>query len=374
MKKIFLKSLIVSIFGLLYCNSSKAQSSTFPYETGFESGISEWTIHKLQGDEFHGHISTDNGYPYSGNWSLLFYYEEPMGNSVPNERVTVAADLTIDLSNQSNDVMMDFVWQACDNILQSSGCNSLIGSMITDFQNCGIYFSENGTSFTKVYSLSGIHDWQNTTLNISDLAQQNNLTLNNQFIIRFQYEVIENTQGMGLDDLSIYSGCQEFYSFSNTSSLHTSPKSDGVYNVSDYITTGANVTIQNGTSVVFNVANSANMNIGFHAEAGSNFHAYLEGCSVAKSDAFKPKAGNQSFSTSDIRVFPNPTNGNINLQFSDPDAVQKVEIRDQFGKTMIQTSDVYITNSYNLNMYSKGIYFIYIYTANGVEVEKVIYQ
>ena len=93
-------------------------------------------------------------------------------------------------------------------------------------------------------------------------------------------------QAMSGDD-----ACRSSYNFRNAADLHTSANVtfrdlmtvgtrtyNGVYEARDSIHAGPNVAIQNGTSVVFDAGSQILLKPGFHAKAGSRFHAIIDGC------------------------------------------------------------------------------------------------
>ena len=69
--------------------------------------------------------------------------------------------------------------------------------------------------------------------------------------------------------------------------------------------------------------------------------------------------------SSSINVYPNPTNGIINI---DATEINKIEVIDTKGCTKYTGK----ANQINISDFKKGIYFIKISTKNGFDVKKII--
>ncbi len=69
----------------------------------------------------------------------------------------------------------------------------------------------------------------------------------------------------------------------------------------------------------------------------------------------------------DIKVYPNPSTGKINIETLE---MIKVEVMDMQGRIVLSSSEIQI----DLSDKSKGIYFIRVTTNNGVGVKKVVLQ
>jgi hypothetical protein len=79
-----------------------------------------------------------------------------------------------------------------------------------------------------------------------------------------------------------------------------------------------------------------------------------------------------TFRTSDINVFPNPTRGDVNIQFNNS-KVSKITVFDITGR-MIQSieQDFQGDVQLKLNEQEKGVYTIQLHTENGVVTKKVL--
>jgi hypothetical protein len=84
---------------------------------------------------------------------------------------------------------------------------------------------------------------------------------------------------------------------------------------------------------------------------------------------------------SDIIIFPNPTTGKFEVQ-SSKFKVQSVEIYDVYGKQVFeqkaesrkQNENLTVLLSYDLAVFSAGVYFVKIITDSSVVVRKVVKQ
>ena len=162
--------------------------ATVPYFMGFESGALDayWTT--VLGTEGRIQVTTANG-PYSGSWHLTMDDHTNGGAYSQNE-----AWLLCDFTGESQ-VNLSFRWKDFSDETHSQD---------------GVYFSDNnGASFTKVYNLNGgsyaNNSWQLFTLDVDSLASGAGLSLNSNFVIKFQQydNYVATTDGMAFDDISI---------------------------------------------------------------------------------------------------------------------------------------------------------------------------
>ncbi|MBL1180346.1 MAG: T9SS type A sorting domain-containing protein [Bacteroidetes bacterium] len=190
--------------------------------------------------------------------------------------------------------------------------------------------------------------------------------------------------------------CKINYTFQNANDLHTSANVshfgpvfpgdrtyNGVYECTNDITIGNNVTIQSGTSVILNAGNRIVALPGSKSELGSTFHAYIKGClrgcdngvgrysdgnyenyeyefGSENKEKEKEDYDNTQYST---RIYPNPSNGLFTIESQELINLQQIELYDIFGKCL---QPVINQNgnalSLNLTGYAKGMYFIKIGT------------
>ena len=72
-----------------------------------------------------------------------------------------------------------------------------------------------------------------------------------------------------------------------------------------------------------------------------------------------------------ISIYPNPTNGIINLEFADNN-VQQIKISDLTGKTIIEKVNIQQNETIDLSSYESGIYIIKIQTDNKIFTTKIM--
>lgn len=174
------------------------------YETGFESGTlgPEWsTFSEKEGGRvlpsqaiFGG--PNGNALPHSGDWFLGMDFTTG-GSYQTNE-----AWLSLDLSGLSN-VLLDFWWADWNDETHSQD---------------GVYISDDGgASFTKIQALKGSDyedlAWRNFVLDLSALADDNSLTLNSDFVIKFQqrdnFYFNGGNDGFLIDDVMVSANSSE---------------------------------------------------------------------------------------------------------------------------------------------------------------------
>jgi hypothetical protein len=76
-----------------------------------------------------------------------------------------------------------------------------------------------------------------------------------------------------------------------------------------------------------------------------------------------------------VSLFPNPTEGIINLSFSEAVEATEVEVLNSFGQVIMRKDmNFQPSNRLDLSGQAKGLYFIRLQTGSGVEVRKVILE
>ena len=81
---------------------------------------------------------------------------------------------------------------------------------------------------------------------------------------------------------------------------------------------------------------------------------------------------NQVTANANISVFPNPSTGQFTLKFPDNQTDYAAEIYDMIGEKMYQTFVSNSQSTINLNGYPNGLYLIYLKSASGVTMGKVL--
>jgi len=160
--------------------------AVLPYSTGFESGSFDqyWETYSSNSE---GRIQITTAYTPRGTYHLAMDDNLNGGQYAQNE-----AWLKVNLAG-AGDVDLSFWWKE--------------HSDETHTQD-GVFLSDNGgSSFTKVYNLTGTSTYTNVNLDIDALAASNGLSLTSTFVIKFQqYDNYGlTTDGMTFDDISVTS-------------------------------------------------------------------------------------------------------------------------------------------------------------------------
>jgi hypothetical protein len=81
---------------------------------------------------------------------------------------------------------------------------------------------------------------------------------------------------------------------------------------------------------------------------------------------------NNLLDNNQIRIYPNPTEGRIMIQNLTPSKSEEIIVRNILGEVVyIQKSNSNLT-TLNISNLENGIYFVEIYTENGMRIEKII--
>ncbi len=164
------------------------QYANLPYSTGFENGsLDQYWCNDSENNFGRIQVTTANG-PHSGTNHLT------MDVTTNQNYCTNEASVGVRLAGQSN-VTLSFWWKEFND-----------ENNVED----GVFLSDDGgASYTKVYDLiGGSATWQSISLNISNLATANGLSLTNNFVVKFQQRdnYVISTDGFAFDDISITSG------------------------------------------------------------------------------------------------------------------------------------------------------------------------
>ncbi|MES2380352.1 MAG: T9SS type A sorting domain-containing protein [Bacteroidota bacterium] len=83
--------------------------------------------------------------------------------------------------------------------------------------------------------------------------------------------------------------------------------------------------------------------------------------------------GVKSVTANTLKLYPNPTNGKVNIEFSN-NILRNIEIIDLSGKTMKELVSSQTMNSVDVSDLKQGIYFVKAYTDNGTSTQKLIIE
>jgi len=76
-------------------------------------------------------------------------------------------------------------------------------------------------------------------------------------------------------------------------------------------------------------------------------------------------------SLEDVKVFPNPSNGNV-FVYAESEPVQELQVFDMFGKMLFRENVGEKEFSVDLSAYNSGIYMLRLVSANGVKTNKIV--
>lgn len=210
----------------------------------------------------------------------------------------------------------------------------------------------------------------------------------------------------GLTTMTGDDPCHFSYDFTNVNDLHTSENVDGsasgifswgvhtyngVYEAVQKITSGENVIIQDTKTVVFNAGQEVHIKEGFHAEQGSVFHAYIEGClsgcgngrsaeapyTLYEKDTSKVDEEENpilKFFDHTFNIYPNPTSGIFYIRpEGDKGMIYQIEITDTLGR-VIYTSQENTSKESTIDISgnSNGIYYLKINYAKSTQTKRIV--
>jgi hypothetical protein len=162
------------------------------------------------------------------------------------------------------------------------------------------------------------------------------------------------------------------------------------YECQDWIT-ASDFMVSSGAFCFFDARNSIKLQSGFHAENGSYFHAYIDGCTpFNKKDANYSYYSGNSTSNSNrenniyktdlydklIKIYPNPTNGNLTIELGEVSGLDGKLIISNAKDESITQMNPSSNTSYHIDLsnYPKGIYFIKLFTQDRTYINKIIHQ
>jgi len=178
----------------LSCSGTVA---SFPFYDGFESGT--LGIGWVPYTDNEGRVQVSPSYPYTGSYSLLL--DDATSNSAYSY---ASAALLIDLSGQS-DVVLDFWWREFSD---------------EDHFDDGVFISDDyGSTWHGVFSFNvGPSSWRNDVVDIGVAAAANGLTLNDHFLIKFQFYDNRpiDLDGYAIDEVAVEVSPPQCYSLSTS--------------------------------------------------------------------------------------------------------------------------------------------------------------
>lgn len=147
--------------------------------------------------------------------------------------------------------------------------------------------------------------------------------------------------------------------------------------------------IEPNTDVEYRAGNKIVLKPGFHAKAGSHFHAYIEDCqglsentkkkSYSSNKQLKSTAQNDSINNNDsyfvnneINVYPNPTNDNININANISSDKLLINIYNLDGSRVYSQTTFSKNITIDLSNFNPGIYLLKIYSEEKNHLTKII--
>lgn len=169
----------------------------------------------------------------------------------------------------------------------------------------------------------------------------------------------------------------------------------GVLDVPNTITTdtnkeamyllNANNIIKNNAKVTYSSGKFIRLKKGFHVVKGAKFKTARIDCEKEKSGIYEGElrhltVGEDEFyeesfeepTTSNLTLYPNPTDGEFYISFAKEDVDFNIFITDMTGKTVYSTSGTGHDQNVNLEGLASGVYFVRISTNELTETRKVI--
>jgi len=117
------------------------------------------------------------------------------------------------------------------------------------------------------------------------------------------------------------------------------------------------------------VGNNQELNVEFLPEDDANYNDIIATVYIN----VLLYVGTPEFSEEGINVYPNPTKGIVNLDFSNNE-VQNIRITDISGKLIFEKSVVLLNETLDLSMNPAGVYFVTIQTNDKVFTSKIVLQ
>ncbi len=105
----------------------------------------------------------------------------------------------------------------------------------------------------------------------------------------------------------------------------------------------------------------------YEGEGGTVVSASLSFCKLIPSTL-----SNDSFSTNQLKVFPNPTTGILNINLTDVSGETNFKLMDMSGRIILNKNTTESNNIFNLSSFQNGIYILNIKNAEKETTKKII--
>ena len=157
-------------------------------------------------------------------------------------------------------------------------------------------------------------------------------------------------------------------SYNITTSL--SPANSGTINGTGSYNYGATVTLAAAANTGYTFTNWTENNNQVSTASTYSFTATEDRNLLAN---FEIQTSAHELSSSSVRIYPNPSNGNFIVSFGD-ESINRIEIADISGKIILKLDIESSKTPINISKYGNGFYFIHIIGKNGSVVKKIIKQ
>ena len=148
-----------------------------------------------------------------------------------------------------------------------------------------------------------------------------------------------------------------------------------------------------GIIYIYRAGNTIILKPGFNANAGSNFHAYIEECadnfdnrqkkkSNSKSNNYmenepisktkETKISTDSLLMNKIQIYPNPASNSINIEISEISETTMMYIFNSKGQMVFSKNLENNVSEFDLSFFNSGMYFINIVTNKSNDFFKII--
>lgn len=142
------------------------------------------------------------------------------------------------------------------------------------------------------------------------------------------------------------------------------------------ITLHATNVIFSGGTAAYDTGTTLSLKPGFHAKSGSNFRAFIDGCTPTKplteeEPIAEEKAKDEIVKS--VKIFPNPTHGKFSLESNEE--ILQWELANQFGnlnRNGVASSHNSKEAEIDISSFPTGIYFLKIVFKDGTMIRKTV--
>ncbi len=148
----------------------------------------------------------------------------------------------------------------------------------------------------------------------------------------------------------------------NTEEILLLKQIDGAINVCKVENDGNLTELFEITELIGDTRMSANI------DENDNYHVIVTGQNGSLEIIYELETGIENLQNTQISIFPNPTNGIINVETQEQ--IEKITVLDITGKLILETTNTEI----DLSKQKTGTYFLKIETGNGIFTKKIVIE